>query len=190
MIEHVAAVFGVLAVYLSAKEKLLSWPTALVNVGLYAIVFRDQRLYADMGLQVVYFVLSLYGWYEWRFGGAQRTPLPVTRLSARLGITLLALNLVAWVSLASWLDGSTDAALPWLDALLSTTSLCAQFLMTRKVLENWIVWIVLDLVYVPMFLSRGMVTTAALYAVFLVLAVLGWRSWRASWHSPAAPQPS
>jgi nicotinamide mononucleotide transporter len=190
MLEPVAALFGVIAVYLSAREKVLSWPTALVNVGLYAVVFRDQRLYADMGLQVVYFLLSVYGWYEWLHGGAQRTPLRVTRLTPRLGIVLLVLNLVAWVILASWLDRSTDAALPWLDALLSTTSLCAQFLMTRKVLENWLVWIVLDLVYVPMFLSRGMVTTAVLYAIFLVLALLGWQSWRASWHSPAAPQPS
>lgn len=190
MIEQWAAAFGIIAVYLSARENILSWPTALVNVGLYTIVFREQRLYADMGLQVVYFVLSLYGWYEWLFGGAQRTPLRVTRLTRRLGLTLGLLNVVAWVALASWLERSTDAALPWLDALLSTTSLCAQFLMTRKVLENWIVWIVLDLVYVPMFLSRGMTTTAILYAVFLVLAVMGWRSWRRSWHSEGALQPS
>ena len=190
MLEVFAALFGIVSVYLGTRENVLSWPTALVNVGLYALVFRDQRLYADMGLQVVYFVLSLYGWYEWRFGGAQRTPLRVSRLTPRLGLSLAIVNAVAWVGLASWLDRSTDAALPWLDALLSTTSLCAQFLLTRKVLENWAVWIAVDLVYVPMFLSRGMHATAVLYAVFLALAILGWRSWKASWHLAAFPKPA
>ncbi len=151
-----------------------------MNVGLYAIVFREQRLYADMGLQVIYFVLSLYGWYEWLFGGAQRTPLRVSRLTPRLGLTLLVINVAAWITLATLLDRYTDAAIPWLDALLSTTSLCAQFLLTRKVVENWTVWIVLDLIYVPMFLSRGLYTTAVLYAVFLALAVLGLRDWQRS----------
>lgn len=172
--------------YLSARENILSWPTALVNVGLYTIVFREQRLYADMGLQVVYFALSLYGWYEWRFGGADRTPLSVTRLTRAWGWRLGVLNVVAWVALASALDRYTDASIPWLDALLSTTSLCAQFLMTRKVLENWTLWIVLDIVYVPTFLARGMVATAVLYAIFLVLAVMGWREWHRSYRTTVA----
>jgi nicotinamide mononucleotide transporter len=173
---------------LSTREHIASWPTALVNVGLYAIVFRDQRLYADMGLQVVYVVLSLYGWYEWMFGGANRTPLRVTRATPRM-LGLLALTtLVAWVILGTLLQRHTDAAIPWLDALLSTVSLSAQFLMTRKVAENWVIWIAVDLVYVPMFLARGMYPTAALYAIFLVLAVMGWRQWRRS--SGATLQPS
>jgi len=119
-LELVAAVFGVLSVYLSARENILSWPTALVNVGLYAIVFYDARLYADMGLQVVYFALSAYGWYEWKFGGANRTELRVSRASPRLWAVLAVVNLAAWIALGSLLARHTNAALPWLDSLLST----------------------------------------------------------------------
>ena len=174
-----------ISVYLSARENILSWPTALVNVGLYTVVFYEARFYADMGLQVVYFGLSAYGWYKWKFGGANRTVLRVSRATPRVWVVLTVVNLVAWIALGSLLS-RTDATLPWLDSLLSTTSLCAQLLMTRKVLENWSIWIVLDLVYVPMFIARGLYATAALYAIFLVLAFLGWREWKRSLASGGA----
>ena len=177
-LELVAAVFGVVAVYLSTRENILSWPTALVNVGLYGIVFYHARLYADMGLQAVYFLLSLYGWYEWKFGGADRTSLRVSRAGLRLWALLGVIHVAVWVSLGLLLSRTTDAAIPWLDSFLTTGSLVAQWMMTRKILENWALWIALDLLYVPMFISRGLYATAALYAVFLVLAVLGWRDWK------------
>ncbi|MGQ0646583.1 MAG: nicotinamide riboside transporter PnuC [Gemmatimonadaceae bacterium] len=188
-LELLAASFGVISVYLSARENILSWPTALVNVGLYTIVFFEARLYADMGLQVVYFTLSLYGWYEWKFGGENRSVLRVSRATTRLWLILAGLNLAAWLTLGSILSRSTDAAIPWLDSLLTTTSLCAQWMMTRKILENWVLWIVLDIVYVPTFISRGLYATAALYAIFLVLAVLGWREWKRSLTVSVAPRP-
>ena len=185
-LELVAALFGVISVYLSTRENILSWPTALVNVGLYTVVFYEARLYADMGLQVVYFGLSAYGWYEWKFGGANRSVLKVSRATPRVWVVLTVVNLLAWITLGSLLS-RTNAALPWLDSLLSTTSLCAQLLMTRKVLENWALWIVLDLVYVPMFITRGLYATAGLYTIFLVLAVLGWRQWKRSLALSADP---
>jgi nicotinamide mononucleotide transporter len=157
-----------------------------VNVGLYSVVFFQARLYADMGLQVVYFALSAYGWYEWKFGGANRTALRVSRASPRLWIVLTVVNCLAWLALGAFLS-RTDAVLPWLDSLLSTTSLCAQLLMTRKVLENWAVWIALDVVYVPTFISRGLYATAGLYAIFLILAVFGWRAWKRSLALTGAP---
>lgn len=187
--EIVAALFGIISVFLSTRENIWSWPTAIVNVALYTVVFYHARLYADMGLQVIYLVLSIYGWYEWRFGGANRTVLRVSRATPRLLVLLLALDLVAWLALATLLARHTDAAVPYLDSLLTTTSLVAQWMMTRKILECWILWIAVDVVYVPMFIARGLVPTAGLYAVFLVLAVLGYRDWRRSWmlRSPALP---
>jgi nicotinamide mononucleotide transporter len=144
-----------------------------------------------MGLQVVYFALSLYGWYEWKFGGVHRTALHVSRATPRLWIVLALVNLAAWLALGTLLARTTNAAIPWLDSLLTTTSLCAQLMMTRKVLENWAVWIVLDAVYVPMFISRGLYATAVLYAIFLALAVLGWRDWKRSLRAnPAQPVPA
>jgi nicotinamide mononucleotide transporter len=183
-LEGLAAAFGVISVYLSTRQNIWSWPTAIVNVALYTIVFYQGRLYGQMGLQPIYLVLSVYGWYQWLHGGAQRSELRVTRASPRLLATLGVLNLAAWIALAAILR-RTDAALPWLDALLATTSLVAQWMMTRKILENWILWIAVDVVYVPTFISQGLYATAMLYAAFLVLALMGVVEWRRSISTPA-----
>jgi nicotinamide mononucleotide transporter len=187
-IEYVAAVFGILSVYLVTRQNIWAWPTGIVNVGLYAAVFFAARLYADMGLQVIYLILSAYGWYAWLYGGAQHTALRVSRISRRAGLTVLLLNAAGWLALASLLDRHTDAALPWLDSALTTTSLAAQWMMTRKLLENWLVWIAVDTVYVPMYFSQALYPTAALYAVFLVLALVGYRDWRHSWRAAQEPR--
>jgi nicotinamide mononucleotide transporter len=185
-LEGVAAAFGVVSVYLSTRQNIWSWPTAIVNVALYTIVFYNGRLYGQMGLQTIYLVLSIYGWYQWLHGGAEKTELRVSRASPRLLATLAAANLVVWVILAAILRG-TDAALPWLDALLATTSLVAQWMMTRKILQNWILWIAVDIVYVPMFMSQRLYATALLYAAFLVLAGRGFVEWRRSIVAPTTP---
>lgn len=185
LLEVIAAICGVVSVFLSTRQNIWSWPTAIVNVALYAVVFFQGRLYGQMGLQAVYFSLSIYGWYQWRFGGRDRSALPVSRASGRLLATVFALDVVAWLALALLLR-RTDAALPWLDAALTTTSLVAQWMMTRKILETWVLWIAVDLVYVPMFLTQGMVATALLYAAFLGLALLGFRDWRRSLYAREA----
>ena len=184
LLEIVAAVFGVVSVFLSTRQNIWSWPTAIVNVAIYAVVFFRGRLYGQMGLQGVYFALSVYGWYQWRFGGADRSALRVSRASPRLLAGVLGLNVVAWLGLAMVLR-RTDAALPYLDALLTTTSLVAQWMMTRKLLENWLIWIAADLVYVPLFIQRDLPLTAVQYAVFLLLAALGWFGWRKSLRAQA-----
>lgn len=178
-LEVIAAAFGVISVYLSTRQNIWSWPTAIVNVALYTVVFYQGRLYGQMGLQPIYLALSVYGWYQWLHGGEQHTELRVSRASPRLFGALAALNLVLWLVLAAVLR-QTDAALPWLDALLTTTSLVAQWMMTRKILQNWLIWIAVDVVYVPMFVSQGLYATAVLYAAFLVLAVMGYVEWRRS----------
>jgi len=100
-------------------------------------------------------------------------------------LTVLALiDLVAWVTLGSVLHRYTNAAIPWLDSFLTASSLIAQWMMTRKILENWKLWIALDVIYVPMFISRGLWFTAANYAVYLMLAVKGYRDWRRSLEAP------
>jgi nicotinamide mononucleotide transporter len=178
-LEGVAAAFGVVSVFLSTRQNIWSWPTAIVNVALYTVVFFQGRLYGQMGLQPIYLALSVYGWYQWLHGGEQRTELHVSRASLRLAGGVLILNIVGWLALAAVLR-QTDAALPRLDALLTTTSLVAQWMMTRKILENWILWIAVDVVYVPMFISQRLYATAMLYSAFLVLAVMGFVEWRRS----------
>lgn len=178
--EILAVIFGIISVYLSTREHIWSWPTALVNVALYFIVFLEAKLYADMGLQVVYFALSLYGWYEWLYGGENRTELHVSRVTRSLGLKLLLIGLASAALLGTILARFTDASLPYLDSATTSTSLVAQWMMTRKILENWAVWVVVDVVYVGMFIFKKLYLTAGLYAVFLVLAVMGFIQWKRS----------
>ena len=180
LLEIIAAVIGAVSVYLSVRQNIWSWPTAIVNVVVYAVVFYQSKLYADMGLQVIYAGLSVYGWYEWLYGGANRTELHVSRTSSRLGATLAVIALVGSALLGTLLWRATDAALPFMDASLSSTSLVAQWMMTKKKLENWLVWITVDVLYIGMFIFKHLYVTAGLYAVFLVLAVRGYVDWRRS----------
>jgi nicotinamide mononucleotide transporter len=178
--EVLAVITGIISVYLSTRENIWSWPTALVNVTLYFVVFFEAKLYADMGLQVVYFVLSLYGWYEWLYGGENRTELHVSRTPRALGVRLLLIGVACAATLGTLLARFTDAALPYVDSATTSTSLVAQWMMTRKILENWAVWAVVDVVYVGMFLFKRLYLTAGLYTVFLVLAIMGYVQWKRS----------
>jgi nicotinamide mononucleotide transporter len=191
-LEILAVLFGIVSVYLSTRENIWSWPTAIVNVSLYFVVFYEAKLYADMGLQVVYLVLSIYGWYEWLYGGENRTELHVTRVSRALAVRLALIGIVTAATLGTILARLTDAALPYLDSATTSTSLVAQWMMTRKIVENWAVWVVVDVVYIGMFIYKSLYLTAGLYAVFLVLAVMGYRQWKRSFdeRTLAAPPES
>jgi nicotinamide mononucleotide transporter len=180
LLELFAAVVGAVSVWLSVRQNILSWPTAIVNVILYVIVFYQAKLYADMGLQVVYAVLSVYGWYEWMYGGEGRTELHVTRTGPGLAALLALIALSGSALLGTLLRHATDAALPYMDSFLSSTSLVAQWMMTRKKLENWLVWVAVDVLYVGMFVFKGLYLTAGLYLVFLGLALKGYVDWRRS----------
>jgi nicotinamide mononucleotide transporter len=179
-LELTAVVFGLVSVYLSAREHIVSWPTAIVNVAIFAVLFWRAKLYADAALQLVYLALSVYGWYEWLFGGAQHSRLQVSRATRRQWMIVLPLFLFGGLLLGALLDRYTDSPVPYFDALLTSASLVAQWMMTRKLLENWLIWIAADLVYVPLFIQRGLPFTAVQYAVFLLLAALGWHGWRRS----------
>lgn len=183
-LETVAALFGIISVYLSVRQNIWSWPTAIVNVGLYTFVFYQSRLYADMGLQVVYVVISFYGWYQWLYGGKGHTELQVSRTSRRLGIALAGIGIVSTFLLGTLLHRTTNAALPYLDSATTSTSLVAQWMMTKKLLENWLVWVAVDVVYIGMFIYKHLYVTSLLYFVFLVLSVMGYRQWKATLHEP------
>ena len=184
-IEIVAVVVSAIGVYLSVRQNIWSWPVGIVGVSLYIVVFFGAKLYADMGLQVVYVVISLYGWYEWLYGGPGRTTLPVTRARPRHYIILAVLGVTgAWVT-GMLLGRHTDASLPSLDSALTSASLVAQWMMTRKLLECWIVWVAADVVYVGMFIHKELYPTAVLYVVFTGLAAWGYFQWKATLRAPA-----
>lgn len=179
-LEPLAVAFGIVSVYLSVKERIWAWPTSLVNVLLYFGIFAEQRLYAQSGLQLFYAGIALYGWYHWLFGGAERSPLRVSRTPRREAVALAAAALLVALGLGFGLERWTDASVPWLDAALTAGALCAQFMMSRKYVENWSIWIALDVAYITLFVSRGLYLTAFLYAVFLMLSARGHVTWTRS----------
>ena len=177
-LEIAGFVTGVVAVWLTVRQNVWCWPLGLVNVALFAVVFFRARLYADMGLQGVYFALCLYGWWKWLHGGAAHGPLPVGRTPRGWSLGLAGLAAVFAVGLGAFLSRATDAALPWLDSSLTAGSLAAQYLQARKWIENWWIWLAVDVVYVGMYVFKRLYLTAGLYAVFLGLAVAGFVEWR------------
>jgi nicotinamide mononucleotide transporter len=184
-VEALGVLFGVVAVWLTTRENVWCWPTGLVNVGLFIVVFWRAKLYADMGLQGVYVVLCLYGWYEWRHGGRNHGALTVTATPRPALAALAATGVAVAAGLGLFLARKTDAALPFWDAGTTSFSLVAQAMQTRKWWENWLVWIAVDVVYVGIYVVKKLYLTAGLYAVFLALAAVGLRSWRQSMATPA-----
>ncbi len=179
-LESAGVVSGVLGVWLTIRQNLWCWPVGLVNVSLYAVVFFRARLYADVGLQGVFFVLCALGWWRWLHPGASRKELPVTRLVSQEAAWLAVAGLSAGLGMGHFFATYTDAALPYWDSTTVAMSLVAQWLLTRKVLENWHLWIVADVLMVGIYLAKGLTATAGLYALYTLLAVQGLREWRRS----------
>lgn len=168
---------GGICVWLVVREHPWNWPVGLANNVFFFGLFLRSRLFADMGLQVVYFGLGVYGWLNWLWGGADHTSLRISRTSRVEWWSLLLFLPVGTWGLREVLLWANGAA-PFWDSLTTVLSLAAQWLLCRKRLENWWFWIVADIIYVPLYFSRGLQLTGALYALFLVLCLLGWREWR------------
>jgi nicotinamide mononucleotide transporter len=187
--ELVAVLFGFVYVWLAIREDPRCWPVGIVNVGIYFFVFFHARLYATAVLQAVYVVLSVYGWRQWRRGGASGGRLVVSSTPPRWAAGLAAAGVAGSLGLGLFLRYRTDAALPFPDAATTAFSLVAQWMTTRKWLENWLVWIAVDVVYLGVYSSQGLYLSTGLYAVFLVMAALGYRQWRTSMTRPRPEGP-
>jgi nicotinamide mononucleotide transporter len=174
--EIAAVITGFVCVTLTVRESVWAWPVGLVNAVLYLLVFYEVRLYADMSLQVVYLVMGVYGWYRWA-RPVEAAVLPITTADP-LELVSLVLFGIATTTVWGWyLAHHTDASLPYVDAALVAASLSAQWLLTRKKIENWVVWIVADIAYVGMFVIKDLWLTAGLYVAFTVLATIGLVRW-------------
>ena len=183
---------GVLNVWLVTREHMASWPLGVLNALFYVVVFSRAGLYSDTGLQVVYFTLSLYGWWHWARGDAQQAPVVVTRTPSGWWAGLGAIAVVTWLLLFTITSRIPGAKLPALDAALVAISLVAQWMMTRKLLENWLLWIAVDVAYIGLFIVRSLPLTALLYAIFLGLAIHGYFAWQRSLNRqiPTSPAPA
>ena len=177
-LEIAAVATSFLAVWLTSRRNMLCWPLNLVACALYFKLFLDVRLYADMVLQAVFGVGILYGWIVWRRGRHDAGAVVVMPLRRRPAMAGLAAGLLGGLAIGWFTSRHTDAALPWMDATLSSFSLVAQYWTARRHSESWLLWIAVDVVYVGMFAFKGLILTASLYAVMIGLAVVGYRRWR------------
>jgi len=179
-LELISFLLALITVALNIRQVHWAWLFSILSSGLYALVFFDVRLYGDMGLQVVFILVSVWGWMQWLRGTSTDTALQVTRLSnVECWWSALA-SLILFTLLYFFLRFYTDTDVPAADGLLTAGSLLGQVLLSRKKLENWTIWIIVDVLYVALYLYKNLMLTAILYAVFVVMAVHGARVWRSA----------
>ncbi len=180
-IELAGVITGIICVWLNARENIWGWFFAIISCGLYIHIFYRAKIYGEVLLQIYYIVVSVYGWYHWKFGGQASRQLPVTLTPTRLRFVLLLIFGLGAFSFGYYLDRYTDSEVPYVDASTNAMSLIAQWMMARKYLENWLVWLVADVIYVGLFFYKDLQLTAILYLIFLGLATMGYFSWRRSY---------
>ena len=176
-LEIVAALTGLLSVWLARRMHIGTWPAGIVSVSCLAGVFFEAKLYADSVLQVAFAALSVYGWREWRRDPLAQDVLPVTHIRLREWLVLGLLGAAATALVALFLISRTDSPAPWPDAAILAFSLLATWAQARRRLECWAIWIGVDLVAVPLYASRGLPLTAALYLAYMMLCIAAWLQW-------------
>ena len=180
LIEWIAVACGLTNVVLIIRRSIWNYPFGFVMVAFYFFIFWEYKLYSDAFLQVYFFVIQFYGLWIWLHGRASDGRVKVAPLSRQTFVNYLAITAIAWIAI-SWLMGTyTDAAAPKWDAAVAAFSVAAQFLMSRRHLESWLLWIVVDILAIGLFYTRDLVPTAALYVFFLILAVTGYSQWRSA----------
>ena len=178
VLEIIAVGTSFLAIWLTAKRRMLCWSINLLACALYFKLFLDVRLYADMVLQALFAIAILYGWVAWAQGNVDHGEVVVQPLRPSHAALGLAVGAAGAIVIGWFTGGYTDAALPWMDATLSSFSLVAQYWTARRHRANWLLWIVVDILYVGMFIFKGLLLTAGLYAAMIVLAAVGYNRWR------------
>ena len=176
-VEWIGAVAGLACVWLVARANIWNWPVSILNTTLYFVVFLRARLYGDALLQVVFTALGIYGWWSWRFGGAEGSELALRRATRTEVLLASGLSLAGVALSALVLARATDSPVPLWDSSVLVLSLIATWAQARKILESWWVWIGVDVISVPLYVARELYPTALLYALFLALCVMGLRRW-------------
>jgi nicotinamide mononucleotide transporter len=179
-IEAIAVVFGLVCVWLTIRQNIWCWPTGLVQVALYLIIFYRVKLYSDLILHMIYVLMQIYGWHHWLHGGRDRGSLPVSTLPFRARLMWPCVAVVGTLVWGYLMVALTDASVAYGDAFTTVASLIAQWLMARKRLESWFFWISVDVVAIGIYWYKGLILTSGLYAVFLILATMGLFAWRKS----------
>ena len=177
MTETLAFITGGITVWLTVKENIWNWPIGIANSIFFVVLFLGAKLYADMALQVIYIVLGFLGWYWWLFGGKNKDKLTIEKTPIKTVIILIIIGILGTVGATYYLQSIGDSA-PFLDGLTTVLSLIAQYLLTKKYLENWYVWITADVIYIGLYAYKHLYLTSILYVIFLVMCIIGFNEWR------------
>ena len=174
-IELVAVLFSLTAVWLSIKKNTYIWPMGIIGVIAYLYIFYSTKLYADCLLQIFFIVQGIYGWYNWKI--KLKNDLNVSKWAISNSIISFLMVVLVTFLIAQLLKAYTDASSPYPDAFASCLSLMANWLMTKKKIESWIYWIAADLIYIGLFLYKGLHLSSFLYLVFLIMSIGGLINW-------------
>ena len=178
-LEIVAFVLALVMVVMNMRVNPLAWPLAIISSLLYFGLFWNSKLYGDASLQIFFVVIALWGWWQWLRGTqADGTALQVRALPTARRWQLLAALAVAWPATGLFLKTYTDTDVPWWDAFPTAASLIGQWLLGRKYVDNWLVWIVVNVVSVGLFAYKGLWLTVLLYSLFIAMSFFGWRAWQ------------
>jgi nicotinamide mononucleotide transporter len=177
-VEVVAVIFGILSVWFARKENIWVYPTGIVNVLIYVYLCLTAGLYADMAINAFYFVMSVFGWYNWSRRDEKQHHVPISSLNLLQWIFYILLILCSFGIIYFVLSYYTNSTVPIFDSFTTSLFIAGMWLMAIKKIENWILWILGDFLVIPLFAMKGLVFTSIQYIVFLVLAVMGYLEWR------------
>jgi len=186
-LEIAANIFTALAIVLAGRNNVHTWWTGIVGCTLFGILFSQNRLYADVALQVFFVATGFYGWWKW-LRGAHGKPLPITHAGRATLLRTLLAGVAGTAAYGALLHFHTDAFAPFPDSTVLVFSIIGQVLMMQRRVENWPVWLLVNTIAVPLYASRGLYLTAVLYAGFWINAAISWRNWRQLAVQPAAAQ--
>lgn len=168
---------------LAVRENAWNWPVGIANNVFFLILFWSSKLYADAVLQIVYIVISFFGWWNWLHGGLGHTELPIRKTNVKLALFLAMATAATTAALTLILHRFTDSPVPFLDGVTTALSLTAQYMLSQKLLENWWVWMSADVIYIALYAYKSLYLTGALYLLFFCLCVAGYAGWRRAFAS-------
>ena len=176
-LEWVAVTTGFICIYLAAKESIWNWPISIISVVSYGFLFFREAMYGDMTLQIYFLFTAFYGWYFW-FTKKVTHHKPVTKLPTKNWLLVIIFVLLLSIFLGWFMASYTNSTVPYADGFCTSVSFVAQFLLTRKILENWLLWVFVNICYVPLFIYKNLNLSALLYVVLVIIAFKGYLDWR------------
>ena len=181
-LEAVAVLFGLLSVWFAKKENLLVYPTGIISVLIYVYICFFAGLYADMGINFFFFIMSVYGWYKWTRKDQADHFIPISKNTFGQHVLSIVGAIAFFFVLQFVLKNYTDSTVPNWDSATTSIFIIGMWLMALKKIENWIFWIIGDVISIPLYFHKGLVLTSFQFTVFLVIAILGYLEWRKKLH--------